>query len=37
VHFEHGAATCSLAYDAAPRREALGRTHLELCKAFELG
>jgi hypothetical protein len=28
---------CSLGYPPAPRRDALSRRHLELCKEFELG
>jgi hypothetical protein len=28
---------CSLGYPAGPRRTALRETHLEFCKAFELG
>jgi hypothetical protein len=37
AHFASTTARCSLSFDAAPRRDALHRTHLELCKAFELG
>jgi hypothetical protein len=37
VHFDAGAERCSLAYPAAPRRDALAGRHLELCKEFELG
>jgi hypothetical protein len=36
VHFEPASAACSLSFEAAPRRDALARTYLELCKAFEL-
>jgi hypothetical protein len=36
AHFDSGAERCSLAFPATPRRDHLGRTHLELCKAFEL-
>lgn len=47
AHFHAAAARCSLAYPAAPRRDALAGTpvpgssteggpHLELCKEFEL-
>ena len=36
AHFEAAAGSCSLSFEAAPRRDALSRTHLELCKAFEL-
>jgi hypothetical protein len=37
AHFDTGTARCSLAYPAAPRRDHLSRSYLELCKAFELG
>ena len=39
AHFDPPAERCSLGYPAAPRRDALGRTrtHLELCKEYELG
>ena len=37
AHFEAGAERCSLDYPAAPRRDALQRTDIELCKSFELG
>jgi len=36
AHFDARGERCSLAYPAAPRRDDLGRTHLELCKSFEL-
>jgi len=36
AHFEATTASCSLSFEAAPRRDALRGTHLELCKAFEL-
>lgn len=36
AHFEPRAGRCSLAYPAAPRRDALAQAHLELCKEFEL-
>jgi hypothetical protein len=36
AHFDGEASRCSLAYPAAPRRDALEGRHLELCKAFEL-
>jgi hypothetical protein len=36
AHFAAATQTCSLAYPAAPRREALQARHLELCKEFEL-
>jgi hypothetical protein len=37
AHFDAPAARCSLDYPAAPRRDALEGTELELCKSFELG
>ncbi len=37
AHFEGSELRCSFGYPAAPRREALGRRELELCKSFELG
>jgi hypothetical protein len=37
VHFDASTERCSLSYPAAPRRDALRRGHLELCKSFELG
>jgi hypothetical protein len=37
AHFDEPAARCSLAYPAAPRRDALSHRHLDLCKSFELG
>jgi hypothetical protein len=36
AHFEASTASCSLSFEAAPRRDALLRTYLELCKTFEL-
>jgi hypothetical protein len=36
AHFDANASLCSLGYPPAPRRDALGHTHLELCKEFEL-
>jgi len=36
AHFDVDAGRCSLGYPAAPRRDALGARHLELCKEFEL-
>ncbi len=36
VHFAEHAGRCSLSYPPEPRRDALQRTHLELCKEFEL-
>ena len=36
VHFDAEHARCSLAYPAAPRRDALERESVELCKGFEL-
>ena len=36
AHFDASASTCSLSFEAAPRRDGLSGTHLELCKAFEL-
>ncbi|HLK40919.1 MAG TPA: hypothetical protein VKU41_29400 [Polyangiaceae bacterium] len=36
VHFDGEQASCSLAYPAAPRRDALERESVELCKSFEL-
>jgi len=36
AHFDAPGQRCSLAYPAAPRREALQGPHLELCKDFEL-
>lgn len=36
AHFAATASTCSLSFEAAPRRAALEENHLELCKAFEL-
>jgi hypothetical protein len=36
AHFERTEGTCSLSFDASPRRAALDAAHLELCKAFEL-
>lgn len=36
AHFDEPRARCSLEYPAAPRRDALSGTHLELCKEFEL-
>ena len=35
AHFDVRGNRCSFAYPAAPRRDDLMRTHLELCKAFE--
>jgi hypothetical protein len=37
AHFDAEPERCSLAYPATPRRDDMGRAHLELCKAFELG
>ena len=37
AHFDDRGARCSLAYPAAPRRDALDGPELELCKSFELG
>jgi hypothetical protein len=37
VHFDPDRVRCSLSFVAAPRRDALTRSQLELCKAFELG
>jgi hypothetical protein len=37
AHFEPTESACSLSFAAAPRRTDLDGTHLELCKAFELG
>jgi hypothetical protein len=37
AHFDDARARCSLGYPAAPRRDALSGTHLELCKEFDLG
>jgi hypothetical protein len=37
AHFDAGAARCSLDYPAAPRRDAMQGTEIELCKSFELG
>ena len=37
VHFDPDRSRCSLAYPAAPRRDALDHPELELCKSFELG
>jgi hypothetical protein len=36
AHFDPAGQRCSLAYAAAPRRDALRQVHLELCKEFEL-
>ena len=36
AHFDTELARCSLSYEAAPRRDALGGTRIELCKTFEL-
>jgi hypothetical protein len=36
AHFNPSASACSLSFEAAPRRDGLDGTHLELCKAFEL-
>jgi hypothetical protein len=36
AHFDPAGARCSLEYPAAPRRDALERPDLELCKSFEL-
>ncbi len=36
AHFDPTLVRCSLAYTPAPRRAALDRSHLELCKTFEL-
>jgi hypothetical protein len=36
AHFDASGARCSLDYPAAPRRDALQGTELELCKSFEL-
>lgn len=36
AHFDAESARCSLAYPAAPRRDALEGAELELCKSFEL-
>ncbi len=36
AHFDAPAGACSLGYPASPRREEMRRTHLELCKEFEL-
>jgi hypothetical protein len=37
AHFDAVGARCSLAYPAAPRRDALLGPEMEFCKAFELG
>jgi hypothetical protein len=37
AHFDAGAGRCSMDYPAAPRRDALQGTDVELCKSFELG
>ncbi len=37
AHFDADRERCSLGYPAAPRRDALERAHLELCKDFDLG
>jgi hypothetical protein len=36
THFDARRERCSLGYPAAPRRDALSATHLELCKSYEL-
>jgi hypothetical protein len=38
VHFAPEASACSLAFEAAPRRDGLdaGKAAVELCKTFEL-
>jgi hypothetical protein len=36
AHFDSATARCSLDYPAAPRRDALAGTEIELCKSFEL-
>ncbi|HEY8088022.1 MAG TPA: hypothetical protein VIF09_09255 [Polyangiaceae bacterium] len=36
AHFDPARARCSLGYPAAPRRDALTRAEVELCKSFEL-
>jgi hypothetical protein len=45
AHFDASASTCSLSFEAAPRRDGLesrasdmplDATHVELCKTFEL-
>jgi hypothetical protein len=36
AHFDAREAACSFGYPAAPRRQDLQRTSLELCKEFEL-
>ena len=36
AHFDADGARCSLAFPAAPRRDALEGAELELCKSFEL-
>ena len=35
-HFDEAGSRCSLDYPAAPRRDELAGTHIELCKGFEL-
>jgi hypothetical protein len=37
AHFDPEGERCSFAYPAAPRRDALAATRVELCKTFELG
>lgn len=37
AHFDAPRDRCSLAYPAAPRRDALQASSLELCKSYELG
>jgi hypothetical protein len=36
AHFAPEGERCSLAYPAAPRRDALERRHLDTCKEFDL-
>jgi hypothetical protein len=37
AHFDAESELCSFDYPAAPRRDALEASEVELCKAFELG
>jgi len=37
AHFDARPPRCSLDYPAAPRRDAMQGTEIELCKSFELG
>ena len=37
AHFDADTGRCSLSYPTTPRRDDLGRPHLELCKTYELG